>query len=504
MDGADITVQSPRNIQQCRSHVYEYGIVNNVKNSECSVSINCGKLHGGSCKYHSYGGYHLHLELRHAWSAKTPTSRGSERICENKKYERTLVHNDMVMLKMTLHDDPQDRFPDEKFTCSVKRTCSTLKAAKYNTKATFAPKYPSIASLTSEHQKTVSDKFLFSTTSTPGDPIAYYLSRINLQGTIPFTLKYDNQSQVEHKINNTNMSTLSFVPFLSSTTNFETFNSESITFSTQSETKHATLLANNLSSVERGNHAEDNFLYNQSITEYYEVTPSYNSSMTFLLPPTLNVLDFSSHSQTKQSHFIAINSSSAKDEGEYEDSSLDIEFTKSYNDLDIASFATRIPTTESILSKESASLNDAIDVTTRTDIFTTETAQKTSISLLNAIISVKQKDYDKNGKFTTMQTNSYNFPPSHNNQMTSFQPIDSTTSNIFSSNLTTKLSTNSERILITTTINNKTPFPKEINSNQTQSFSTQVSNLLDQTLSCTKILNALKSITKELVALFNP
>ena len=149
MDGADIIVQSPRNIQQCRSHVYEYGIVNNIKNSECSVSINCGKLAGGGCKYHTYGGYHLHLELRHAWTANNPTSRGSERICEYKKYERKLIHNDMIMLKMTLHDAPQDRFSDEKFTCSVKRTCSILRSTKYPTKPTVAPRYPSI---TSKHQ----------------------------------------------------------------------------------------------------------------------------------------------------------------------------------------------------------------------------------------------------------------------------------------------------------------------------------------------------------------
>ena len=122
-DDTIITVESPRNLQQCRSTIYEYGIVNNIKDYECKVSVHCGVLNGGGCHHHSSGGYNLHLELRQAWSAKTPTSRGSERICEGKLYQRTLVNNDMILLRMTLHDDPQDRNSDEKFVCTVQRSC---------------------------------------------------------------------------------------------------------------------------------------------------------------------------------------------------------------------------------------------------------------------------------------------------------------------------------------------------------------------------------------------
>ena len=107
-DDTTITVESPKNLQQCRSTIYEYGIVNNIKNCECKVSVHCPVLNGGGCKYHSAGGYNLHLELRQAWSAKSPISKGSERVCEGKSYKRTLVNNDMIVLRMTLHDDPQD------------------------------------------------------------------------------------------------------------------------------------------------------------------------------------------------------------------------------------------------------------------------------------------------------------------------------------------------------------------------------------------------------------
>ena len=122
-DDTIVTVESPKNIQQCRSTIYEYGIVNNIKDCECKVSVQCQVLNGGGCSHHHSGGYNLYLELRDAWSAKTTTSRGSERICEGKSYQRTLVNNDMIVLRMTLHDDPQDRNSDEKFICTVQRSC---------------------------------------------------------------------------------------------------------------------------------------------------------------------------------------------------------------------------------------------------------------------------------------------------------------------------------------------------------------------------------------------
>jgi len=122
-DDTIIRVESPKNIQQCRSTIYEYGIVNNIKDCECKVSVQCKVLNGGGCSHHHSGGYNLYLELRDAWSAKTTTSRGSERICEGKTYHRTLVNNDMIVLRMTLHDDPQDRNSDEKFICTVQRSC---------------------------------------------------------------------------------------------------------------------------------------------------------------------------------------------------------------------------------------------------------------------------------------------------------------------------------------------------------------------------------------------
>ena len=122
-DDTIVTIESPKNIQQCRSTIYEYGIVNNIKDCECKVSVQCQVLNGGGCSHHHSGGYNLYLELRDAWSAKTTTSRGSERICEGKSYQRTLVNNDMIVLRMTLHDDPQDRNSDEKFICTVQRSC---------------------------------------------------------------------------------------------------------------------------------------------------------------------------------------------------------------------------------------------------------------------------------------------------------------------------------------------------------------------------------------------
>lgn len=149
-----ITVESPRNLQQCRSTIYEYGIVNNIKNCECKVSTTCGVLNGGGCHHDSSGGYNLHLEIRQAWSALTPTSRGSERICENKLYQRTLINNDMILLRMTLHDDPQDRNPEEKFVCTVQRTCYLMNnGRKHTPKTNTEISTPSNTGLTSKHQE---------------------------------------------------------------------------------------------------------------------------------------------------------------------------------------------------------------------------------------------------------------------------------------------------------------------------------------------------------------
>ena len=140
-----IIVHSPVNIRQCRSTKYEYGIVNNIKSSQCSILVNCEELKGGRCNHD--GGYTLHLDLGHAWSAKPSLLRGSERICENKLYHRTLIHNDMIKLRMELYDDPQDRTRDETFTCIITRQCIPLGSStdNYGNKSThnvtFEPEY---------------------------------------------------------------------------------------------------------------------------------------------------------------------------------------------------------------------------------------------------------------------------------------------------------------------------------------------------------------------------
>ena len=130
-DDSAITVQSPINIQQCKLSQYEYDIANYIKNSECTVSIDCGELHGGGCQYEYEGNYNLQIEVRHAWT-NTPTPPwGSGRICRYKKYERRLLHNEMIAIKMTLHVHPQYRDPTEKFTCLINRKCNPLEPGEH-------------------------------------------------------------------------------------------------------------------------------------------------------------------------------------------------------------------------------------------------------------------------------------------------------------------------------------------------------------------------------------
>ena len=157
-DDSIITVQSPINIQQCKLSQYEYDIANYIKNSECIVSIDCGELYGGGCQNEYEGNYNLHMEVRHAWT-NTPTPPwASGRICSYKKYERRLLHNEMVAIKITLHVHPQYRDPTEKFTCIINRKCNPLEpddhghGSHYTTKSyVHTTTIPSMTYTSSKH-----------------------------------------------------------------------------------------------------------------------------------------------------------------------------------------------------------------------------------------------------------------------------------------------------------------------------------------------------------------
>ena len=465
-DDNTIMVKSPRNIRQCRSPIYEYGLINYIPKSECSVKVKCGEMNGGECNYMNGGNYNLDLELRHAWSTESKNSRGQQRICKNIVYERRLVHNDMIMIKMTLHNDPQDRGSSEKFVCTIERKCSPLGSYKdiqnyqVTSEAPFYTTHPGITSSTSKHQEQqVSETYLVTATS-PNDQTSFH----SLGNIMSSETTFSNLDPLIHNqtkpLSVTSMPNLVTISDLSTNIDTRLLTSDTFEFSTLKDIKHPVFEDSSSSTSKDTNHTTEDSLNVESIKRSNPATLPHLTSTTY--PPSIGSI---TSSVWKHEHLNDTNSSTID---RTETNNLDNDKTMD----DHSKFSLLLSVNQIPVMTKNITLNGNLDS--------------------------MQLNFDTNTIMVSVDNDSKTTMPSINDASI----IDTTTTVLQNVKEPNKIDPNAS---VTEPNPKIEPFLPENTSNVLPT--TNISPFpfsFDRTLSCTSMLNAFKAMTKEFISLFYP
>ena len=475
-----VTVKSPKNIQQCRSTIYKYGLINLMENSECSVFINCDELNGGGCTHKNEGGYNLQLQLRHAWSVKTPQPRPSGQICKGITYKRTLIHNEALFIVMNFHDDPQDRDSTECFTCMLKSTCSTIGLGKdIDEKQVTADTIlettdPSMSSSTSKHHlgRNIPKTYFANKTLTYETPSTYITSKMYLQESDTTTFESTSHNQTEHLIDNTHPPTLGPIPYQSSKIYLPSSKSSTIESSSPTQTLQ---------------HHLDSSYVSTSVPISYQTNSETNP--------------FDEIAINSRTLGVSINILSTHDNQNNEAGYFENQTTERYDRIILASSNDQMPT--SAMNIELVQMTESFNganVNITPVMVTSSESLAESLSPIKETGSLDSMINDENVEKLPNESNPGHFKSSVENQNNYATVITQTHQNDFSSSPSSAISSDILPTMVTQTQPQSLPEIAGYIPPTTKMF--DLPSSFDKFLSCSQILNTLKAITKELVNLF--